>query len=52
MYNFKVTFRNDENGKTKSCVVRAAGICPAIEDAIRKMMLFGWTIMSAKMIEK
>lgn len=50
MYKFKVTFRNQETLKKKSYVVEARGICPAIEAAIAKAMLFGWDIYSAKMI--
>ena len=51
MYKFKVTFRNDETGKKKTCTVKATGICLAIEEAIRKMMLFGWTIAKAELVE-
>lgn len=47
MYKFKVVFINRETGKKKSCTVHAPGIVPAIETAVKKMMLFGWEIKSA-----
>ena len=47
MYKFKVVFINRETGEKKSCTVQAPGIIPAIESAVRKMMLFGWDIKSA-----
>lgn len=50
MATFKVTFKNEETGKTKSYKVRATGIVPAIETAIRKALLLGWTIISAEMV--
>jgi len=56
MYTFKVTFRNDETGKTKTYTVKEVGMFPAIEraqrKALEKMMLFGWTITKAELIEK
>lgn len=52
MYKFRVTFRNQETGEKKAYVVEARGICPAIEAACAKAMLFGWDIYSAKMIIK
>ena len=33
MYTFKVTYRNDETGKTRTYAVKADGILPAIEKA-------------------
>ena len=51
MYKFKVTFRNDETGEKKTCTVKATGICLAIDEAVRKMMLFGWTIAKAELVE-
>lgn len=54
MYTFKVTFRNDETGKTKTYTVKAAGMFPAIEGAqmkaLNKMMLFCWTLTKAELI--
>ena len=47
MYKFKVVFINSETGEKKSCTVHAPGIVPAIEPAVKKMMLFGWEIKSA-----
>lgn len=50
MYKFRITFRDETSGKKKPCIVKARGIVPAIEEAIRKMMLFGWDIIEAKLI--
>ena len=47
MYKYKVVFVNCETGEKKSCTVRAPGIVPAIDTAVKKMMLFGWYIKSA-----
>lgn len=52
MYKFRVTFRNQETGEKIAHVVEARGICPAIEAACAKAMLFGWDIYSAKLITK
>lgn len=38
MTTYKITFKNEE-GKTKSIKVKATGICPAIEKAIRKTIV-------------
>ncbi len=38
MKNYEVTFRCDETNKTLTIKVKALGICPAIEEAIRKMI--------------
>lgn len=48
MKNYKVTFRNDETKKTKTVKVKDRGIVPAIEQAVRKAMLFGWEIVRAE----
>ena len=52
MYKFRVTFMNQETQEKKSYVVEARGICPAIEAACAKAMLFGCAIYSAKLITK
>lgn len=52
MYKFRVTFMNRGTQEKKSYVVEARGICPAIEAACAKAMLFGWDIYSAKLITK
>lgn len=49
MKTYKVTFRNDKN-KTKSVKVKDVAIVPAIEQAVRKAMLFGWDIVKAEEI--
>lgn len=36
---YKVTFKSDEAKKIFVVRVRAVGICPAIEEAIRKMIV-------------
>ena len=38
MKTYKVTFRCDETNKTITITVKALGICPAIEEAIRRMI--------------
>ncbi len=38
MKKYKVTFKSDEVKKTYTITVKALGICPAIEEAIRKMI--------------
>lgn len=48
MKTYKITFRNDETNKTKTFKVKDLGIVPAIEQAIRKAMLFGWDIVKAE----
>lgn len=50
MYKFRITFRDETSGKKKSCIVKARGICTAIEAAVIKMMLFGWDIIGAELI--
>lgn len=37
MKRYRVTFKSDEVSKTYTVTVKALGICPAIEEAIRKM---------------
>ena len=51
MYKFKVVFINSETGEKKSCTVHSPGIVPAIETAVKKMMLFGWDIKSATALD-
>ena len=55
MDNYKVTFQNQENGKTKSFTVNAAGIIPAVEQAITKAVskniaYLSYVIISAEMM--
>ena len=54
MYTFKVTFRNDDTATTEIYTIKAAGMFPAIEEAqmkaLKKMMLFGWTLTKAELI--
>lgn len=38
MTKYKVTFKSDEATKTYTITVKALGICPAIEEAIRIMI--------------
>ena len=38
MKKYKVTFKSDETDKIITINVEALGICPAIEEAIRKML--------------
>ena len=38
MLKYRVTFKSDETSKTYTITVKALGICPAIEEAIRKMI--------------
>lgn len=51
MPTYKVTFKNPETGRCKSFVVSAPGICPAIDKACIKAMLFGWDIYAVRHIE-
>ena len=51
MRNYKVTFRNDETNKTKTVRVKDVAIVPAIEQAVRKAMLFGWDIVKAEEVK-
>lgn len=48
MKTYKVLFRNPENDVYMAFVVRAPGIIPAIEEAIKKAMLLGWDVFSAQ----
>ena len=36
MIKYRITFKNEETGKTKSIVIEHLGIVPALEEAIRK----------------
>lgn len=38
MNKYRVTFKSDESSKIYTITVKAWGICPAIEEAIRKMI--------------
>lgn len=38
MKKYRVTFKSDESKKPYIITVKALGICPAIEEAIRKMI--------------
>ena len=51
MHTFKVTFLNEETGERKTFTVKAKGICPAIDEAVIKAMLFGWTVEKAELIK-
>ena len=51
MSKYKVYYYNDETKKTKTATVKATGIVPAIEEAIRKHLdLLGWEIVKAEKI--
>ena len=39
MSKFKVTFKSDESPKIYRITVNALGICPAVEEAIRRMIV-------------
>ena len=39
MKNYKVTFKCDETNKSITIKVKALGICSAIEEAIRQMLI-------------
>ena len=51
MPTYKITFRNPETGRRKSFVVSAPGICPAIDKACIKAMLFGWDIYAVRRVD-
>lgn len=38
MKTYKITFKSDETKRTITIRVKHLGICPAIEEAIRKMV--------------
>lgn len=39
MKKYRVTFKSDEATRRYTITVKALGICPAIEEAIRKMIV-------------
>ena len=51
MSKYNVYYYNDETKKTKIVIVKATGIVPAIEEAVRKHLdLLGWEIVKAEKI--
>ena len=50
MKTYKVVFRNEETKRTKTVRVKDVAIVPAIEQAIRKAMVFGYDIVKAEEI--
>lgn len=51
MITYRIIFKNEETGKEKKVLQKAAGIIPAIEEAIRRHFeLLGWTITKAEQI--
>ena len=56
MNTYKASFKNDETGRTKSYMVKAPGIIPAVDAAFSKALadnhLFGYTIIKIGMISK
>lgn len=51
MKKFRVTFTDMETNKRKNVTVYSTGIIPAIDEAVRKAMLFGWEITNAELIK-
>lgn len=48
---YNVYYYNDETKKTKIVIVKATGVVPAIEEAVRKHLdLLGWEIVKAEKI--
>lgn len=51
MSKYNVYYYNDETKKTKIVIVKATGVVPAIEEAVRNHLdLLGWEIVKAEKI--